>query len=435
MGDDIRIGEPPAPPPPARSGMLIAVGAGLVLLAAGAAWLMGAFRDPSDYDTTTIALPSTTTTTVGTTSTTSALSDRLHRARTFWTALGAGDAAAATAVVADPDPGAVDLIAFVAAFSPGLTVQQCGEFDADTIDCLVRVTNEDLLAVGGVGGTGRLRVSDDGRFDVPAAVANAAARLSLHALNLHTQEVQSTCPLTDAPQVPGLAIVGSPTGWCGAYLARLIPEYLYTDVSTTTTTVAGAYDRAALDYFGEVAGAAEFGENGGVLHRWDEDLRIAVYGSPTPDDRAALAGVVDDLNGLISTIEVSIVEADPNVEIHFAPVEEFPTLEPNYVAGNMGYVYVWWDGEGRIYSGRVLISTTGLTPQERAHVIREELTQGLGLLNDSWLYPDSVFYQGWTEVGQYAPLDRLVIEMLYRPDLEAGMSIDEALGILAALQG
>jgi hypothetical protein len=295
----------------------------------------------------------------------------------------------------------------------------------------------------------RLGVSDDGWFDVPTVVGNAAARLSLHALNFHTEAVQGACPLTDAPQVAGLAIVGSPTGRCGTYLARLIPEYLAgggltTTTSTTSTTTTSntsttvpdtGYDQAALDYFREIAGAAEFGEDGGVLHRWEEDLRIAVYGSPTPGDRVALAAVIDDLNGLISTVELSIVEAEPNVEIHFAPVEDFPSLEPNYVEGNMGYVYVWWDGAGEIYSGRVLISSTDLAPQERTHLIREELTQGLGLLNDSWLYPDSIFYQGWTATQAYTPLDRLVIEMLYRPELSTGMSVDGALAILAGLIG
>jgi len=457
MGEDIRIGEPPAPPPPARSGKLIALAAGLVVVVLLTAWLLGAFRNPST-ETTTTSLPPTTTTTSGTTSTTSVLTDRLHRARAFWTALGAGDAASAAAAVAAPDPSAVDLIAFVAALSPGLTVQQCGEFDDDTVECLVTITDEDLLAVGAAAPLGasvggafisvpvaeRLGVSDDGWFDVPTVVGNAAARLSLHALNFHTEAVQGACPLTDAPQVAGLAIVGSPTGRCGTYLARLIPEYLAggglttttstTTTSTTSTTVPDTgYDQAALDYFREIAGAAEFGEDGGVLHRWGEDLRIAVYGSPTPEDRAALNAVIEDLNELLSAVEVVVVEAEPNVEMHFVPVDEFDELEPNYVPGNFGYVYVWWDGSGSIYSARILISTIGVTQEERAHLIREELTQGLGLLNDSWLYPDSIFHQGWTDTREYSAIDQQVIEMLYRPELAAGMGIDEALEILAGL--
>ncbi len=207
-----------------------------------------------------------------------------------------------------------------------------------------------------------------------------------------------------------------------------------TTSSTTTSTLAGGgYDQVALDYFRVIAGSSEFGGGGGVLHRWTGDLRIGVFGDPTPADRSALAAVVDDLNEIIDTVEIITVENDPRIEMRFAPVDDFASIEPNYVEGNMGYVYIWWGDDGSVYRGRVLISTTGLTPEERAHLIREELTQGLGLLNDSWDYPESIFYQGWTDTTEYAPLDRLVIEMLYRPELSAGMGIDDAAAVLAGL--
>jgi len=208
-----------------------------------------------------------------------------------------------------------------------------------------------------------------------------------------------------------------------------------TTTTTSTTLPGGNYDQTALDYFRAIAGGAEFGGGGGRVHRWTGTLRIAVFGDPTPADRAALAEVVDDLNEIIDTVEIAVVESDPNVEMYFVPVDDFAAIEPSYVAGNMGYVYIWWDGQGAVYSGRVLISTTGLTPDERAHLIREELTQGLGLLNDSWDYPESIFYQGWTDITEYAPLDRLVVEMLYRPELSVGMDIDDAVAVLAGLDG
>jgi hypothetical protein len=47
------------------------------------------------------------------------------------------------------------------------------------------------------------------------------------------------------------------------------------------------------------------------------------------------------------------------------------------------------------------------------HLLREELTQSLGLINDTYDYPESIFYQGWTETTEYAPIDRELIQMLY----------------------
>ena len=225
MDDPIRIGAEPSPPPPPRSGKLIGVLAALVLLGSAGAWLAGAFRGSATPASTLVLPPTVTTTTTGPT-TTAVLADRLRRASVFWAHLGTGDSDAALAAVPASSPAAADLAGFVAAFSPGFTVADCRSFATNAVECLVTVTAEDLLAIGlGTAGQ-RLLLSDDGWFDIPAVVASSAARLSLHALSLHAAEVRAACPLTDAPQVRGLAIVGSPTAACGAYLADLIPEYL-----------------------------------------------------------------------------------------------------------------------------------------------------------------------------------------------------------------
>ena len=234
MGDDIRIGLEPPPSPPPRSGKLIGLLAGLVLAVSAAAWLVGAFRDPASPTTTTIDLPAETTSTTAGAGTTAAAADRLPRAEAFWTALGRGDAIAATGVIRQPEPAAVDLAAFVAAFSPGFAVEDCRLLATKIVDCLVTVNDQDLLAISLGTAAERLLAADDGWFDVPSVVAISAARLSLHALNFHTEEVRAACPLTGAPQVHGLAIVGSPTGACGAYLAGLIPEYLAAQSDTTS---------------------------------------------------------------------------------------------------------------------------------------------------------------------------------------------------------
>lgn len=205
-----------------------------------------------------------------------------------------------------------------------------------------------------------------------------------------------------------------------------------TSTTSTTTIPDTGFGQAALDYFAEIAGGAEYGGGSATLHRWSGDIRISIAGAPTPADRRALDRVVEDLNALIDTVEVRLVQSDPNLEVHFAPVDDFPSIEPNYVAGNLGFVYIYWDDAGQIYSGRVLISTTELTQAERSHLIREEITQSLGLLNDSLAYPESIFYQDWTDVRSYAPIDRRVIRMLYLPEITAGMTLEEALQILAS---
>ncbi|MEK7252774.1 MAG: DUF2927 domain-containing protein [Actinomycetota bacterium] len=200
--------------------------------------------------------------------------------------------------------------------------------------------------------------------------------------------------------------------------------------TTTTTTTTQGYPEEVLAYFTEVAFGTEFGGATRVIRKWPQEVRIAVHGSPTSDDLATLTDVVGDLNELIDTIEVEVVASGQNVDLYFAPESEFASIEPGYVPVNMGFFYMFWDGGGNFTQARVLITTTGVTQAERSHLIREELTQSLGLMSDSYTYEDSMFYQGWTDTGAYSEIDELLIEMLYLPEIHAGMESNEALEVL-----
>ncbi len=209
-----------------------------------------------------------------------------------------------------------------------------------------------------------------------------------------------------------------------------------TTTSTTvevTTTVVEGYTDAEIAYFREIAGGGEYNPDVGVIHRWLGDVRITVHGDATEADLAMLRGIVDEINVLVEDIEIGVVRDGGNVELHFAPQETFGDIEPNYVPGNSGFFWVTWDAAGAIESARVLIASDGVTQEERAHLIREEVTQCLGLMNDSWEYPDSIFYQGWTAGLEYAAIDRAVVEMMYRQEVRPGMSVDVAVATLRSL--
>ena len=47
-------------------------------------------------------------------------------------------------------------------------------------------------------------------------------------------------------------------------------------------------------------------------------------------------------------------------------------------------------------------------------IIREEITQGLGLINDTYDYPESVFYHGRNFALKYTELDKEIIKKLYK---------------------
>ena len=81
-------------------------------------------------------------------------------------------------------------------------------------------------------------------------------------------------------------------------------------------------------------------------------------------------------------------------------------------------------------SASILISSADITQKERSHLIREELTQSLGLMNDSNKYKDSIFYQEWTDIAEYSEIDKAVIKLLYQKKIEPGMSKEQVLNAL-----
>lgn len=195
-----------------------------------------------------------------------------------------------------------------------------------------------------------------------------------------------------------------------------------------------AYTEEEISYFSQIAFGSEFGDTEPVLRRWNGTVRVRVHGAPTPEARAALADVVDEIDELARQIEIHVVETDADIDVHFAPTSEFADILPEYEPGNLGFFWVWWNGSDEIYRAVVLIATGNITHRERAHLIREELTQSLGLRRDSDRYEESIFYRRWTNTTEYAPIDRTVIEMLYRPELQPGMTREEALETLRGLR-
>ena len=191
-----------------------------------------------------------------------------------------------------------------------------------------------------------------------------------------------------------------------------------------TPPASGHFSEGALGYFSAIALSSEYGEGGGTVKKWTTDVRIAVHGEPSEQDLATLGDVLADLNALIDPIELAIVSYGANANIYFAPESEFGSIAPEYIPVNMGFFWTWWDGDGTITETRILVSTTDITQTERDHIIREELTQCLGLMNDSYAYEDSVFYQGWTSPTDYAAIDEDLIEMLYLPEITPGMGAE-----------
>ena len=176
------------------------------------------------------------------------------------------------------------------------------------------------------------------------------------------------------------------------------------------------FSKKERDYFNKIAKSSEY--NGSCeISRWKSDMRIFVKGEKPDYLMDELKKIVSELNEIIDPIDIVIVddEEESNYKILFGSEEEYNDLDHSskeHTPNNWG-LFVINSGK-EIRRGTMYVDIYRCESIEgQKHLLREELTQSLGLTNDTYDYPQSIFYQNWTETTEYTPIDRALIDMLY----------------------
>lgn len=211
-----------------------------------------------------------------------------------------------------------------------------------------------------------------------------------------------------SPGAPGLLLAAFLAAGCGDSVApEASPE------PTPRPPVVPGFERSEVEYYMEVALGTEFGGGSEVVRKWAADVRVRVHGTPGSEDRSELQRVIADLNGILDALRIDVVEEGQTLDLHFAPASTFAQILPEYVSGNLGFFWIRWNARDEITSATVLIDNAGAISQEfRNHLIREELTQALGLPRDSPRYPGSIFFDGsFPAPTGYAPIDSSVLRI------------------------
>ncbi|MFM7758907.1 MAG: DUF2927 domain-containing protein [Crocinitomicaceae bacterium] len=170
------------------------------------------------------------------------------------------------------------------------------------------------------------------------------------------------------------------------------------------------------NYFNEIAKKTEYGGNT-EISRWIKDMKIYVAGEKPDYLMTELYNIVQELNDLIDPIEIEIVnnKKESNYTIFFGSQHDYNSIEPTsskYTQNNWGLFVI--NGGETINRGSMYVDIYRCYDVEgQKHLLREELTQSLGLTNDSYMYPESIFYQQWSTTTSFAPIDKKMIQMLY----------------------
>ena len=190
-----------------------------------------------------------------------------------------------------------------------------------------------------------------------------------------------------------------------------------TSVGSGGYTPAKEFSSEAKEYFKKVAYGSEFDGGNSSLKKWNQDVKIYVVGDKRDYLMSELNNIVSELNVLISTINITIVdnESDANFFILFGSAQDYNDYDEEsigYTEHNQG-LFIAYGGENLTKATMYVDIKRTTRDDAQKHLLREELTQSLGLCNDSYDYPESIFYQGWTETTEYSEIDKELIQMLY----------------------
>ena len=109
-----------------------------------------------------------------------------------------------------------------------------------------------------------------------------------------------------------------------------------------------------------------------------------------------------------------------NLSINFCTQKEMISRMGDWAYGLDGAVTFWYDNN-HIYDATICVRTD-LDQHLRNSVILEELYNGLGPIQDTFLRPDSIIYSEFSEPQELTRIDELILELLYHPEMECGMN-------------
>lgn len=190
-----------------------------------------------------------------------------------------------------------------------------------------------------------------------------------------------------------------------------------------------------IDFFNEVCLSAEYVNSGdpSVVQKWTGPLIYQVHGDATDEDLMTVACFTEELNRVhgFPGIREARYPEEATLDIHFCSQQEFLDLMGDNFYGADGGVTFWYE-EDEIYYAIIGIRTD-LDQELRNSVILEELYNGLGPVQDTVHRSDSIIYSGFSQPQELTPVDWLILELLYHPDMKCSMTRQQCEAVIRGL--
>ena len=236
-------------------------------------------------------------------------------------------------------------------------------------------------------------------------------------------------PETTAPTVPQETT--EPPATVPATTAPVVTEPLHSEFH-----IPGLDVEDVILYFNEICLDAEFvnGGNATLLQKWDSPIYYMIHGDATEKDLMVLEGFMAWLNGIEGFPGFIPTDAEyrSDLNIYFCTEQEMLNRLGDNFYGCDGGVTFWYDGNNAIYDA-IICYRTDLDQETRNSVILEEIYNGLGPVQDTWLREDSIVYAGYSTPQTLTEIDELILKLLYHPMMQCGMNAEECEAVIRQL--
>jgi len=196
-----------------------------------------------------------------------------------------------------------------------------------------------------------------------------------------------------------------------------------------------------IDYFKMIALGSEYGDQFQISKKWVDPMKIFVDGNPQQNHIDELVKIIEEINRYATDgfyMEIVHRSELANYHIFFGSGIDYIDLYqaiPELVISNNGLFTVYSNQKFQITHGHMYVNLSVLSIEEQLHILREELTQSLGLANDIKYYFESIFYDQPSRIRTYSDQDIEVIRLLYHPKLIAGLHESNVQSVLESILG
>jgi len=198
------------------------------------------------------------------------------------------------------------------------------------------------------------------------------------------------------------------------------------------------YDKEFVNYFNEVALKSEFEDHSNRIIKWTEPMNLYILKEGEFNRQISIIkNTIIKINNLIKgEFKIQLVDnyIDSNAVIFLMEKDEVESLVPKIFEGIeeelAGLALIEYDLDNYEIKHAKIFIDVNEPLQTQESTILEELTQSIGLMNDSEKYSNSIFYQNKAldsiNTVEYSKMDIEIIKMLYHPKMKPGLNIKKA---------